>query len=145
MRRVLLLVLLGAAFASNANAAEVVDLAALKGKVVYLDFWASWCVPCRQSFPWMSELQRSLEKDGLVVVAVNVDQERADAEHFLSEFKPPFRVVFDPKGSLAERYHVNGMPTSVLIGRDGQTVTVHQGFRSRDRDALEQQIRNVLK
>ena len=65
MRRVLLLVLLGAAFASTANTAEIVDLAALKGKVVYLDFWASWCVPCRQSFPWMSELQRSLEKDGL--------------------------------------------------------------------------------
>jgi len=140
-----MLVMLWVAIDSTANAAGIVDLAALKGKVVYLDFWASWCVPCRQSFPWMSELQRSLEKEGLVIVAVNVDQERADAEHFLSEFRPPFRVAFDPKGSLAEHYHVNGMPTSVLIDRDGRTVKVHQGFRSRDRESLEQQIRSVLK
>jgi cytochrome c biogenesis protein CcmG, thiol:disulfide interchange protein DsbE len=145
MRKVLLIALLAAGFVSTTPAAEVVDFAALKGKVVYLDFWASWCVPCRQSFPWMTELQRKLEKDGLVIVAVNLDQERADAEHFLSEFMPSFRVAFDPKGALAERYHVNGMPTSVLIGRDGKALTVHQGFRSKDRDALEQQIRSVLK
>ena len=126
-------------------AADAVDLTALKGKVVYLDFWASWCVPCRQSFPWMSGLQRNLEKDGLVVVAVNLDQVRADADGFLAEFKPPFRVAFDPQGGLAERFHVQGMPTSVLIGRDGQTRLVHQGFRSRDREALEQQIRAALR
>jgi thiol-disulfide isomerase/thioredoxin len=127
------------------GAADVVDLAELKGKVVYLDFWASWCVPCRQSFPWMGSLQRSLEKDGLVVVAVNLDQMRADADQFLTEFKPPFRVAFDPQGGLAERFHVRGMPTSVLIGRDGQTKLVHQGFRAKDREALEQQIRSALR
>ena len=145
MRKLLLLACAGMAWHCVLPAAEVVDFAALKGKVVYLDFWASWCVPCRQSFPWMTELERKLEKDGFVVVAVNLDQERADAERFLSEFHPAFRVAFDPKGSLAEHYHVSGMPTSVLIGRDGRTLTVHQGFRSKDRDALELQIRSALK
>ncbi len=125
--------------------ADVVDLPALKGKVVYLDFWASWCVPCRQSFPWMADLERSLGKEGLVVVAVNLDQMRNDADQFLAEFKPPFRVAFDPQGGMAERFHVRGMPTSVLIGRDGQPKLVHQGFRIKDRESLEQQIRAALR
>jgi len=147
VRGFLILVCTSVALACGAlaRADDVIDFAALKGKVVYLDFWASWCVPCRQSFPWMTELQRKLEKDGLVVVAINVDQERADAERFLTEFHPAFRVAFDPRGTLAERYRVRGMPTSVLIGRDGATLTLHQGFRLKDRDDLERQIRSVLK
>lgn len=127
------------------GSADAVDLAELKGKVVYLDFWASWCGPCRQSFPWMGELQRDLGKDGLVIVAVNLDQMRSDADKFLSEFKPPFRIAFDPKGGMAERFKVQGMPTSVLIGRDGKTRLVHQGFRTKDRESLEQQIRAALR
>jgi cytochrome c biogenesis protein CcmG, thiol:disulfide interchange protein DsbE len=124
---------------------DPLGLADLRGKVVYVDFWASWCGPCRQSFPWMSSLQRSLAADGLVVIAVNVDQEHADAERFLAEYTPGFRVAFDPKGSLAEHYHVRGMPTSVLIGRDGKTLLVHEGFRLKERDSLEQSIRAALR
>jgi thiol-disulfide isomerase/thioredoxin len=121
------------------------DLKALKGKVVYVDFWASWCLPCRESFPWMNELQRRLGKEGLEIIAVNLDQVRGDADAFLLRFAPAFHVAFDPKGALAEKYHVRGMPTSVLLDRDGRTVFVHEGFRSKERNDLEQQIVNTLR
>ena len=120
------------------------DLELLRGQVVYLDFWASWCGPCRQSFPWMNDLQKSLSQQGLVVVAVNVDHERADADRFLYAYAPSFRIVYDPQGSLAERWHVKGMPTSVLIGRDGKPVLMHQGFHLSERADLEVAIRGAL-
>ena len=116
----------------------------LKGKIVYLDFWASWCGPCRQSFPWMNELQRELGARGLVVVAVNVDHERADANRFLASYPAEFRVLFDPEGKLAERYKVGGMPTSFLIGRDGKIVSTHAGFKQKDADALAATVRRVV-
>jgi cytochrome c biogenesis protein CcmG/thiol:disulfide interchange protein DsbE len=129
---------------ASTPALDPLDLAALHGKVVYIDFWASWCVPCRQSFPWMDGLGRELEREGLVIVAVNVDHERADAERFLRQFAPQFRIAYDPEGALAERYQVRGMPTSVLLDRAGRTVFVHQGFRDRERESLEKQIRAAL-
>ncbi len=141
-----LLACLGAVASASATVPDdPLDLASLKGKVVYIDFWASWCGPCRQSFPWMSGLHRSLASDGLVIIAVNLDQERADAQRFLMDYSPAFRVAYDPGGTLATRFNVKGMPTSVLMGRDGKTVFVHQGFRGKERDALEQTIRTALK
>ena len=127
---------------SNANAP--LDLNEFRGRVVYLDFWASWCAPCRHSFPWMTKMQRELGQDGFVVVAVNVDRARPDAEQFLHEHSPGFKIVFDPDGALAERFGVKGMPTSFLIDRDGHIQSEHEGFRLKDRGALEQQIRLLL-
>ena len=112
-------------------------LAALKGKVVYVDFWASWCGPCRQSFPWLNELQQKYAAQGLQVVGVNVDAKRADADQFLSEVPARFALAFDPKGEAPRRIGVKGMPTAVLIGADGRVVKVHQGFRDNDRAELE--------
>ncbi len=130
--------------AHGATAEDPLDLAHLHGKVVYVDFWASWCVPCRQSFPWMASLQKQFAADGLVVLAVNVDHERRDADRFLSEFAPDFRIVYDTGGVLAERYHLKGMPTSFLIDRDGKVQSEHIGFRPADRDALTERIHTLL-
>jgi cytochrome c biogenesis protein CcmG, thiol:disulfide interchange protein DsbE len=121
-----------------------IDLAAYRGKVVYLDFWASWCVPCRQSFPWMNAMQREYGKDGFVVVAVNMDQVRTDADAFLKKYPAEFTVHFDPAGRLAQTFKVRGMPTSALLDRSGKTLFVHEGFRSRDPAGLESSIRNAL-
>jgi cytochrome c biogenesis protein CcmG, thiol:disulfide interchange protein DsbE len=120
------------------------DLSTFKGKVVYVDFWASWCVPCRQSFPWMNAMQQQYGKAGLIVLGVNMDQVRADADGFLKSFPAEFTIRFDPQGTLAQRFKVQGMPTSALIDRDGKTLFVHQGFRSKDTEKLELSIRAAL-
>jgi cytochrome c biogenesis protein CcmG, thiol:disulfide interchange protein DsbE len=114
------------------------------GHVVYLDFWASWCVPCRQSFPWMEILQDTYRAQGLEIIAVNLDRDRADANKFLRRFHPPFEVRFDPSGELAEFYKVQGMPSSVLIDRHGVTRFTHVGFRPIDAPRYEAQVRELL-
>jgi thiol-disulfide isomerase/thioredoxin len=130
--------------ADASSAGDLLDLAAFKGQVVYLDFWASWCGPCRESFPWMNHLKGELGHDGLVVIAVNVDRERAEADRFLREHPAQFRIVYDPDGLLPEKFAVRGMPTSFLIDRNGHVQARHEGFLLRDRDALTQQIRAVV-
>jgi thiol-disulfide isomerase/thioredoxin len=139
-----LLLALGPSLAPAADDG-VVDLAAYHGKVVYLDFWASWCVPCKQSFPWMNTMQRQYGKDGLVIVAVNMDQVRAEADAFLAKYPAEFAVRYDPAGKLAPRFKVRGMPTSALLGRDGNVLLIHEGFKSKDVEKLEQAIRDALK
>ncbi len=124
--------------------AKDLNLAAYKGKVVYIDFWASWCGPCRQSFPWMKELQAAKAKDGLVIIAVNVDQEKDLADAFLAEFSPNFKIVFDPAGELATEYKVAGMPSAYIIGRDGKPRFKHIGYHHEKRSQYEQEIQTLL-
>ena len=108
--------------------AEGLDLGPYRGKVVYLDFWASWCNPCRQSFPWMNQLQEEYGPRGFVVIAVNVDHDRDLAAEFLQSNYARFKIVYDPNGAIAEKYDFKDMPTSILIGRDGNIRYVHNGF-----------------
>ena len=119
-------------------------LSALKGKLVYVDFWASWCGPCRQSFPWMNEMQAKYGAKGLQVVAINLDAKRADADAFLVQVPARFGLAFDAAGASAKRFGVKGMPTSVLIGRNGEVLMVHQGFREDERQALEARLAAAL-
>jgi len=115
------------------------------GKVVLVDFWASWCEPCLRSFPWMNDLQRRHGDAGLVVVAVNLDQERALAEAFLKKTPANFRLEFDAAGDLARRFGVQAMPTSFLIDRRGKVRIRHAGFRDKQRAERERQIEDLLK
>ena len=144
MPRLVVLLLLAAVSPAALAGGDRLELAQFKGQVVYLDFWASWCAPCRESFPWMNRLQNELGHDGLVVIAVNVDRERADADRFLREHPAHFRIVYDPDGLLAEKFGVRGMPTSFLIDRNGHVQSRHEGFLLRDRDALTQKIRALV-
>jgi thiol-disulfide isomerase/thioredoxin len=123
---------------------EAVQLSAQRGKLVYLDFWASWCGPCRQSFPWMNEIQGRYGSQGLQVIAVNLDASRDDARRFLAEVPAQFTVAFDSRGETPRRYAVKGMPSSVLIAPDGTVLAVHTGFRAEDRADLETQITRAL-
>lgn len=145
-RRLLLslLVLLPLSFSSNAQAAAQLDLPALKGKVVYIDFWASWCGPCRQSFPWMKEMQAKYAKDGLAIIAINVDQEKAKADAFLAEFQPAFSVLFDNGGTLATQFKVQTMPSSFMLDREGKPRFKHLGFHDGKRGDYEKEITQLL-
>lgn len=121
-----------------------IDLKALRGHVVYVDFWASWCTPCRQSFPWMKALESAYGHQGLSVVAIDLDHDQQDAQRFLRAFKPNFPVIFDPTGTLAQRFDVMGMPTSVIIDRQGKIRYRHIGFLVRQRAEYERQVRDLL-
>lgn len=113
-------------------------------RLVYLDFWASWCSPCRQSFPWMNEIQAKYASEGLRVIAINLDTEAAAAERFLRQVPATFDVVLDPTAEMAKQFEVPAMPTSYLIGMDGTILDRHEGFRATDKADLEASIKLAL-
>ena len=123
---------------------ENVRLSDNKGKVVYLDFWASWCGPCKQSFPWMNAMQEKYKNKGFEIIAVNLDANNEDAQKFLISTLAKFTVAFDSKGQTPLKFGVKGMPTSYLIDREGKIVMQHMGFNATDREKLEQKIQNLL-
>jgi thiol-disulfide isomerase/thioredoxin len=120
------------------------DLLAYRGKVVYLDFWASWCAPCKQSFPWMRAMQERFASRGFEVVAVNLDRDPRAAREFLEKNAVPFRIIYDPQGDLARAYKVEAMPSSYLYDRAGRQRATHQGFKESERPALETQVFDLL-
>lgn len=120
------------------------QLSALRGKIVYLDFWASWCAPCRKSFPWMNELHKRFRERGLVVIAVNLDEKREDADAFLARYPAQFRIAYDAAATGAKSFGVKGMPTSFLIARDGTVIFEHKGYRESLNGDIEKEIRRAL-
>jgi cytochrome c biogenesis protein CcmG, thiol:disulfide interchange protein DsbE len=131
-------------FALSTPAGEVIDLARLRGSVVYVDFWASWCAPCRRSFPWMNGLHERYRNQGLAIVGINVDKRRADADKFLRDVPANFPIVFDANGATPSAFNVKGMPTSYLIDRGGVVVAVEEGFRDDRKASIEERIRELL-
>jgi cytochrome c biogenesis protein CcmG/thiol:disulfide interchange protein DsbE len=121
-----------------------VDLEKYRGKVVVLDFWASWCVPCRRSFPWLNEMHDRYGSKGLVILGVNLDADQADAELFLKEYPVDFRIVRDPEGELARLYEVIAMPSSYVIDRNGQIAARHLGFKIARLQEYEDTLKRVL-
>ena len=121
-----------------------VALEGLRGQVVYVDFWASWCGPCRRSFPWMNEMTQKYGERGFKVVAINVDRKRADAERFLAKVPATFSILFDPTGATPGAWEIKGMPSSFLIDARGTIVQAEHGFDDAQKAALETQIRALL-
>jgi thiol-disulfide isomerase/thioredoxin len=120
------------------------DLSAYRGKVVVVDFWASWCAPCRRSFPWLDSMQRKYGEDGLVVIGINEDNEPEDAEAFLNAFPVTFRIIADQDGKLAREFGLVAMPSSFVIGRDGELAVRHLGFKSAKENEYETTLRRLL-
>ena len=129
---------------ASAEEPKPFDLSAYQGKVVMLDFWASWCIPCKKSFPWLNEMQAAKESQGLVIIGINVDEDSADAESFLQKYEAKFKLEFDPEGQYASFYDIPGMPTSLIFDRDGELVHTHAGFKLSNTDDYEAAIDSTL-
>lgn len=123
---------------------QAIGLSQFGGKVVYVDFWASWCAPCRTSFPLLNQLQQKLKDQGFEVVAINLDENKANAEKFLKDFPVGFTLLRDSKGEWADQYVVESMPTSFIVDRQGVIRNIHHGFSRDDINELEQKIVQLL-
>ena len=126
------------------TAADTLDLRAYDGKVVVLDFWASWCGPCRRSFPWLNDMHAKYAKQGLVIIGVNLDASQEDAALFLEEIPADFRIHFDTDAVLATEYAVEAMPSSFVIGRDGTIKARHRGFKVKQESEYEATLIEAL-
>ncbi len=115
-----------------------------KGKVVYVDFWASWCVPCRKSFPWMNAMQTKNQDQGFVVLSINLDAEKRLAKEFLQQTPANFAIIYDAKGKLARQFKVKGMPSSYLFDRQGKLISAHSGFNGKKQQQYEKEITQAL-
>jgi len=134
------------AFAGNG----VVSLAggalpAMKDNVVLVDFWASWCAPCKESFPALGKLHADYARRGFAVVAVSVDEKMSDAMAFVKKLSPPFAALLDREQKMVKQVVVPTMPTSYLIGRDGRVRFVHEGYHGATTDKeLRKEIEALL-
>ncbi len=115
-----------------------------KGKVVYVDFWASWCVPCRKSFPWMNAIQTKHQEQGFVVLSINLDAEEKLAKIFLQQTSANFAIIYDAKGKLARQFKIKGMPSSYLFDRQGKLISAHTGFNGKKQQQYENEIVQAL-
>ena len=126
------------------QAGKVVDLDNLKGKVVVVDFWASWCAPCRKEMPVLQKMFEKYKGKGLVVVGVNIDKSEAKMKAFLERVPVTFQIVHDKGLKVAAKYEPPMMPSSYFVGRDGSIAYVHRGFRKKETADIEARIQALL-
>jgi len=121
-----------------------VSLDQLKGKVVFVDFWASWCGPCRQSLPQYEKLRGELAHEDFSIIAINLDEEVGDAKNFLAQHPVNYTILRDPAGDVPKAFGLVGMPTSYLIDQTGIVRAVHTGFNPDDISKLHAEIHTLL-
>jgi peroxiredoxin len=124
---------------------DTIRMRDLRGKVVIVDFWASWCQPCREEMPVLNRLYDRYKEQGLVVVGVSQDTRPQNARGFLRRTRVDFPIVIDDDHEVAGRYSPPRMPSSYIVDRRGVVRHVHEGFRSGDERTLEQQVRRLLR
>jgi len=132
-------------FTLPSRSGDTVSLAQLKGKVVMLNFWASWCGPCRQEMPLLEQMHKRYSALGFTLVGVNVDANSKDAEEWLSNTPVSFPVLFDRESKVSAMYDVKAMPSTVFIDRKGNVRALHKGYKAGDEGEYLNQIRALLK
>jgi len=122
----------------------LVNLKDYHGKVVYLDFWASWCLPCRASFPLLDQLYQRYREKGLEIVAINLDEDDSSLNRFKQRYPVSFTLVRDKNALTPQKYQVEAMPSSFIIDKKGNIRHIHKGFRKNDIERIEQQLSMLL-
>ncbi len=124
---------------------QTVKLSDFKGQVVMVNFWASWCQPCRTEMPLIEDLYNKFKKIGFTVLAVNVDEEPENARKMLKEVPVSFPVVLDSKNKMIEKYEVQAMPSTYMVDRKGNIREIHRGYKPGDEAEYEEYIRKLLR
>lgn len=132
-------------FTLESRQGENLRLQDFRGEVVMLNFWASWCGPCRQEMPLMDDLYAQYKDLGFTILAVNVDENRDEAHRFLDKVPVSYPILYDPQSDVSEQYEVQAMPTTVMIDRDGNARFLHHGYQSGYEDEYETQIRQLVR
>lgn len=132
-------------FTLPGKAGDAIALAKLKGQVVMVNFWASWCGPCRTEMPLMDQIYKKYSAAGFTLVGVNVDTDSADAQKFLSQVPVSFPIAFDRDNKVSKLYDVSAMPSSVFIDRKGNVRALHRGYKAGDENDYLAQIRSLLR
>lgn len=122
----------------------VIELSDLKGKLVYINFWASWCRPCKESFPWLIEMKEKFKKHPFEIISINLDIDKSLADKFISTQDINFPIAFDPDAKVANEYGIEGMPSSYLIDDKGQLRLRYIGFWNKSRKDNEKIIHDLL-
>jgi peroxiredoxin len=136
---------LAPAFSLPSRAGDTVSLNQLKGKVVMLNFWASWCGPCRQEMPLLDQMHKRYSSLGFTLLGVNVEANTKDAERWLKDTPVSFPVLFDRDSKVSKLYDVSAMPSTVFIDRKGNLRYLHRGYKPGDESEYLNQIRALLK
>jgi thiol-disulfide isomerase/thioredoxin len=132
-------------FTLKSSTGENVRLAEQHGQVVMLNFWASWCGPCRQEMPLLDGISKKYGKMGCVLYGINVEQDNKDAKKMLKDLGVSFSILFDPESKLSSLYSVDAMPTSVMIDKKGQIRYVDRGYKAGDENKYREQIMELIR
>ena len=132
-------------FTLKSRGGENIKLSELRGQVVMINFWASWCGPCRQEMPLLEQIYQHYQPMGFTLLGINVEEDSAAADKVLKEIPVSFPVLYDNRNRVSESYQVRAMPSTILIDRDGQVRYLHQGYKSGYEDAYQEQVRELIR
>lgn len=130
--------------ATLADGEKNLDLSAYKGKVILIDFWATWCPPCKKSMPFLNSLHNEKQTAGFEIIAINVDEDTEEAKQFLTTNPVNYSLAFDPNGNCPAVFDVKAMPSSYLVDKTGKIRLVHLGFRDGDDTIIREQVTQLL-
>lgn len=131
-------------FTLKSRSGENIKLSELRGEVVMINFWASWCGPCREEMPLLEDLYNEYKDYGFTLLGVNVDENREAAEKLLGQIPVSFPVLFDPESSVTQLYDVDAMPSTILVDRDGNLRYLHRGYKPGYEKHYDEQVKALV-
>jgi peroxiredoxin len=132
-------------FTLTTLAGQTSGLSAYKGQVVMVNFWATWCGPCQQEMPLLDQMYKKYKPAGFTLIGVNVDKETPPVKQLLERKPVSFPVLLDPANQVSKAYHVDEMPSSVIIDRKGQIRYIHRGYKPGDENDYQDRIRALIR